>query len=173
MKAVKLIHQQVVKGANFDQNSQNWDTRFDHNHLRITRIIRCLRVLGLEDEALAFFKTLNETTTQTSDRSREFWRRAAERDLNIRPDLETDDEEDNSVGVRFLREYEKQRKADACAKETVASSAEEETGEAGSSEVNNASIAADQEGAVASEVAPTIPGTEASTVPGDEKTLAT
>jgi hypothetical protein len=45
-----------------------------------------------------------------SSRSREYWRRAAERDLNLRPDLETNDEEDNSIGLRFLREYEVERK---------------------------------------------------------------
>lgn len=46
-----------------------------------------------------------------SSRSREFWRRAAERDLNLRPDLEIDDESDNTIGPKFLREYELERKA--------------------------------------------------------------
>lgn len=45
-----------------------------------------------------------------SSRSREFWRRAAERDLNLRPDLEIHDEEDNTIGPKFLREYEVKRK---------------------------------------------------------------
>jgi len=101
----------VSKGDNYDVNSENWDSRFDHNHLRITRIIRCLRVLGLEDEAKAFLSALENSTTRVSSRSREFWRRAAERDLNLRPDLEIDDESDNTIGQKFLREYELERKS--------------------------------------------------------------
>lgn len=76
----------------------------DHNHLRISRIIRSLRVLGLEKEAQAFYQALENTKPmRASDRSREFWRRAAERSLNIRPDLEVRDEQDDSVGPEFLR----------------------------------------------------------------------
>lgn len=133
---------QVVKGANYEKNSKNWDSRFDHNHLRITRIIRCLRVLGLEEEALAFYKALEENTTQASDRSREFWRRAAERDLNLKPDLETDDEEDNSIGLKFLREFEVQRKKDAKEKEAATVAAAEEEVEAGI-KVENAGAGSD------------------------------
>lgn len=37
----------IRKGANFDDNAaQTWLTSGDHNHLRITRIIRCMRILG-------------------------------------------------------------------------------------------------------------------------------
>lgn len=100
------------KGDDYKTNSKNWDTRFDHNHLRITRIIRCLRVLGLEDEAQAFRDALEENTTLVSQKSREFWRRAAERALNLRPDLEIRDEAGNSVGLSFLREYEQKRKTE-------------------------------------------------------------
>jgi hypothetical protein len=102
---------QVGKGDNYDEHSENWDTRFDHNHLRITRIIRCLRVLGFEDEAKAFHKTLEATTMKVSYRSREFWRRAAERALNLRPDLDIYDEDDTTIGPGFLREFEIARQA--------------------------------------------------------------
>jgi hypothetical protein len=88
----------------------------DHNHLRITRIIRSLRVLGLEDEAHAFRAALEENGTHTSNRSREFWRRAAERSLNLRPDLEIADESDHSIGPKFLREFEQKRKTMEVAK---------------------------------------------------------
>jgi hypothetical protein len=67
-------------------------------------------VLGLEDEAGAFYSALEDSTTRVSPRSREFWRRAAQRDLNLRPDLEVDDERDNTIGLKFLREYELRRK---------------------------------------------------------------
>ncbi|KAI9046642.1 hypothetical protein LZ554_009384 [Drepanopeziza brunnea f. sp. 'monogermtubi'] len=106
----------VCRGENFDQQSRVWDCRFDHNHLRITRIIRCLRVLGLEEEALAFRATLESSTIHVSARSREFWRRAAERSLNLRPDFEDDDidgEDDLTVGPAFLREFEQRRKEQA------------------------------------------------------------
>jgi len=42
---------------------------------------------------------------RVSDRSREFWRRAAERALNIRPDADVKDEQDDGVGPVFLREW--------------------------------------------------------------------
>ncbi|KAE8441407.1 hypothetical protein EG329_004996 [Mollisiaceae sp. DMI_Dod_QoI] len=100
----------VIKGENYTKHVSHWDSRFDHNHLRITRIIRCLRVLGLEDEALAFRAALEENLKCVSPRSREYWRRAAERGLNLRPDLEIADEGDDGVGPGFLREFEKERK---------------------------------------------------------------
>lgn len=100
----------VVKGDNYDKHADNWDSRFDHNHLRITRIIRSLRVLGLEDEALAFRSALEENLTRVSSISREYWRRAAERSLNLKPDLEIDDDDDDRVGPKFLREFVQERK---------------------------------------------------------------
>ncbi|PBP18237.1 hypothetical protein BUE80_DR011053 [Diplocarpon rosae] len=106
----------ITKGPNYTAHSSNWDVRFDHNHLRITRIIRCLRVLGLEDEAQAFRAALEEATVKASSRSREYWRRAAERALNLRPDLEDRDIEDEdkfTLGPKFLREFEESRKVKA------------------------------------------------------------
>lgn len=47
--APKLAHQAfpfgyyVVRGPNFRKASRNWAVRMDHNHLRITRILRCPR----------------------------------------------------------------------------------------------------------------------------------
>jgi len=102
---------QISRGDNYGEHSGNWNNRFDHNHLRITRIIRCLRVLGLEDEGKAFRTTLESSATRVDARSREFWRRAAERALNLRPDLETYDEHDTTVGPKFLREFEIERRA--------------------------------------------------------------
>ena len=83
----------------------------DHNHLRITRIIRCLRVLGLEDEAHAFRAALEENSTQAGYRSREYWRRAAQRSLNLRPDMTIADESTDTIGPEFLQEFEQKRKA--------------------------------------------------------------
>ncbi len=59
MQLAEQAHQfDVTRGPNFPQASRNWVKRFDHNHLRITRIIRCLRVLGMEAHAGAFFRAL-------------------------------------------------------------------------------------------------------------------
>ena len=93
----------VTRGPNFGINSRNWVTRFDHNHLRMTRILRSLRVLGLGDEAAAlhgFLSTDGEVTDTVSPRSQMYWRRAAERDLHLPPDEEDEDAE----GIAWLRE---------------------------------------------------------------------
>ncbi|KAH6713616.1 opioid growth factor receptor conserved region-domain-containing protein [Leptodontidium sp. MPI-SDFR-AT-0119] len=111
----------VRKGPNYDNHSDNWDVRFDHNHLRITRIIRCLRVLGLENEAQAFYAALEQNARRVSSRSREYWRRAAERTLNLRPDLDDGDirgDDDLSIGPRFLRDFEELPKHVADSKKT-------------------------------------------------------
>jgi hypothetical protein len=93
----------VTRGPNFGINSRNWVTRFDHNHLRMTRILRSLRVLGLGDEAAAlhgFLSTDEEVTDTVSPRSQMYWRRAAERDLHLPPDEEDEDVD----GIAWLRE---------------------------------------------------------------------
>jgi hypothetical protein len=46
----------ILRAANWRKAFSNWTGSFDHNHLRISRIIRCLRVLGLQTEYKAFFK---------------------------------------------------------------------------------------------------------------------
>jgi Opioid growth factor receptor (OGFr) conserved region len=50
----------VTRGPNFAAKTAGWLSPGDHNHLRITRILRCLTVLGLEAEAKAFFDCLSE-----------------------------------------------------------------------------------------------------------------
>jgi hypothetical protein len=93
----------VTRGPHFATASRNWVTRFDHNHLRMTRILRSLRVLGLEGEAAALHKFLStdeKVTSSVSPRSQMYWRRAAERDLYLPPDEEGEDAE----GIAWLRE---------------------------------------------------------------------
>lgn len=96
-------------------HNQKWITRFDHNHLRITRILRSLRVLGLEKEADAFFKMLywmcqalkceGPEECVISDTSLKFWTRAAKRPLFLAPE----DEGDEGRGRGFLYELERGR----------------------------------------------------------------
>ncbi|KAI4280065.1 MAG: hypothetical protein L6R38_004731, partial [Xanthoria sp. 2 TBL-2021] len=83
---------QVITADNFTSASRNWITRFDHNHLRITRIIRSCRVLGLEAEAEAFYEALTDIAGERrgvfSRKTLIFWRRAAERPLHLAPEDE-------------------------------------------------------------------------------------
>jgi hypothetical protein len=99
---------------------RNWLKRFDHNHLRISRIIRfvilscssiiqgdvlisidrSLRILGLEPVASAFYQALVQNATGVSERSLMYWDRAARRPLHLAPD----ENDESAEGVDFLRE---------------------------------------------------------------------
>jgi len=50
----------VTRAPNFTVKATVWLSPGNHNHLRITRILRCLSLLGLEAEARAFFDCLSE-----------------------------------------------------------------------------------------------------------------
>jgi hypothetical protein len=71
----------VQPSAGFAAKSANWLNPNNHNHLRITRILKCLRLLGLEREANAFFDCLAELYTSErrkpqpgiTERTFEFW----------------------------------------------------------------------------------------------------
>jgi hypothetical protein len=71
----------VVRAENFAERAQNWLWPGNHNHLRLTRILRSLRVLGLGAESAALFATLDEIYREFPDRISErtfaFWRDAA------------------------------------------------------------------------------------------------
>ncbi|KAM0795316.1 opioid growth factor receptor conserved region-domain-containing protein [Usnea florida] len=105
----------ISPGSNFPLASKRWLKRFNHNHLRITRIIRSLRILGLEPQALLFFNALNAVydngRSGIGARSMMFWRRAAERPLYLAPE----DERDEGRGQAFLYEFEERRRADGVA----------------------------------------------------------
>jgi hypothetical protein len=95
----------VTPAKNWNKASKGWVKRFSHNHLRLTRIIRSLRVLGLEVEAQLFFQALVEVYEKTgkiSETSLRFWTRATERPLYLAPE----DEEDTGTGIGFLYEFE-------------------------------------------------------------------
>ena len=48
----------VIEAHNFKTRATSWLTPGNHNHLRITRIIRSTRLLGLDSESAAFFEAL-------------------------------------------------------------------------------------------------------------------
>ena len=80
----------IVRAPGYRKKFANWAIRFDHNHLRITRILRCLRVLGIQTEYIAFFDALERTwqdpKISISDRSMGYWRLAVTRPLHLAPD---------------------------------------------------------------------------------------
>ena len=80
----------IVRSPDFATKSRNWNVRMDHNHLRITRILRSLRVLGLEEECKAFFDALEtlfkSDDNNIGDNSMKYWRRALENPIHIAPD---------------------------------------------------------------------------------------
>ncbi|KAI9746016.1 MAG: hypothetical protein M1818_000697 [Claussenomyces sp. TS43310] len=98
----------VIQAENWESASRIWVTRFNHNHLRITRVIRSLRVLGLGDEAVAFKDALTQDYLKrdVSPKSMLYWTRAACRPLHIAPDVDEGEEQD-VVGQKFLRDSEK------------------------------------------------------------------
>jgi hypothetical protein len=81
----------LVPASNYQKMFRNWVLRFDHNHLRITRVLRSLRVLGLQEECDAFFSMLvqvYEKFEKINERSFIYWKRAVERPIWIAPDDE-------------------------------------------------------------------------------------
>ncbi|KAF2442919.1 hypothetical protein P171DRAFT_474239 [Karstenula rhodostoma CBS 690.94] len=80
----------VIRGPNFEERSKNWCVQMDHNHLRISRILRSLRVLGLQRQCEAFYEALthvyNDPKIAIGKSSMMFWRRAAQEPLHIAPD---------------------------------------------------------------------------------------
>jgi hypothetical protein len=75
----------VTRAPNFATKAAKWLSPGNHNHLRITRILRCLNVLGLEPEARAFFSCLaeiyedeqNKPIPAISNETIEYWRKAS------------------------------------------------------------------------------------------------
>lgn len=75
----------VTPAPNFAERADNWLSYSNHNHLRITRILKSLCLLGLKEEADAFFRTLDglygterqRTNPRISEKTYKFWRAAA------------------------------------------------------------------------------------------------
>jgi Opioid growth factor receptor (OGFr) conserved region len=75
----------VVEGPRFAPAARNWLHAGNHNHLRLTRILRSLRVLGLEQESAALWEALRGLYEREKAAGRRtitaetfvFWRQAA------------------------------------------------------------------------------------------------
>jgi hypothetical protein len=74
----------VKRALYFEEASANWISPGNHNHLRITRILKSLLILGLEEEALAFYGCLKDiyraecakSSPGISEATLSFWQRA-------------------------------------------------------------------------------------------------
>jgi hypothetical protein len=68
----------IEPAANFRERAKVWLRPHNHNHLRITRIIKSLQLLGLEVEARAFFDCLagiyhSQSTQAISAETFRYW----------------------------------------------------------------------------------------------------
>ncbi|HXM96811.1 MAG TPA: opioid growth factor receptor-related protein [Candidatus Dormibacteraeota bacterium] len=59
----------VVCAPDFAERAANWITPNNHNHLRITRILKSLRLLGLKTNASAFYDCLLEICRQEFEKA--------------------------------------------------------------------------------------------------------
>jgi hypothetical protein len=75
----------LTEGPRFRKASRNWLHEGNHNHLRLTRMLRSLRVLGLEREATLLWEALRTVYERERSAGRRtistqtfaFWRQAA------------------------------------------------------------------------------------------------
>jgi hypothetical protein len=72
----------VSKSKDFAPRAQNWLSPYNHNYLRITRILTSLRLLGLENYARAFFACLRQIFREEQDKiggvTFGYWKRAVD-----------------------------------------------------------------------------------------------
>jgi hypothetical protein len=71
----------IRRSAIFAERARVWLTPMNHNHLRITRILRCLCLMGLRAEARAFLAALSavyqeEPRPPISSGTLRYWREA-------------------------------------------------------------------------------------------------
>lgn len=68
---------EIKMSDSFDERSKVWLTKNNHNHLRITRILKCLQYFELEAESKAFFNCLVEIKAKhpnkITDATWKFW----------------------------------------------------------------------------------------------------
>jgi hypothetical protein len=76
----KKLSESVVKFTSFlESTSKTWLVEYNHNHLRITRMLRCLCVLGMRTTAETLLnKMVFKASGIVSDTSIKFWQHAVE-----------------------------------------------------------------------------------------------
>jgi hypothetical protein len=72
----------IDKSVDYPNRKIEWVCMFNHNYLRITRILKCLMILGLQDEAQAFYNCLQqiyrEESEQIGGETFQYWKNAVE-----------------------------------------------------------------------------------------------
>ncbi|MDZ8188379.1 MAG: opioid growth factor receptor-related protein [Nostoc sp. ChiSLP02] len=67
----------ISKSEDYPNRKREWVCIFNHNYLRITRILKCLMALGLENEAQAFYECLrqiyHENSNQIGAKTFQYW----------------------------------------------------------------------------------------------------
>ena len=70
----------IIRSNSWEERSRNWLRLGNHNHLRLTRILKSLLILGLKDYAYALFEALNavfpEKSSAISATTMGYWKRA-------------------------------------------------------------------------------------------------
>ncbi|MEH2254860.1 opioid growth factor receptor-related protein [Nostoc sp.] len=57
----------ISQSEDYPNRKREWVSIFDHNYLRITRILKCLMTFGLENEAQAFYECLRQIYHENSE----------------------------------------------------------------------------------------------------------
>ena len=85
IKSSDLAKNNIVKSSkwflSFLRRNSHWRRRHDHNYLRITRIIKSLRLLVSDDEADTFYQLIlnilsEEDRLKINSETHEFWKSA-------------------------------------------------------------------------------------------------
>lgn len=61
----------LESASNFDSRKHTWAEGFTHNHLRITRMITSMKLLGFSDYAYALYDYVSDFTA--SENSKKYW----------------------------------------------------------------------------------------------------
>ena len=103
----------IRPSPSFNPSTSPITTRMNHNHLRLTRILRSLRVLGLGPSAEALYRCLTTDLNgieaglcpgRIGRKTLMYWERAARRDVAVAPDQDHDFEDKGDGGGNWLRE---------------------------------------------------------------------
>ena len=82
IKQNENIQKNIIKSSlwflSFLKRNHQWKNKYDHNQLRITRIIKSLRLLVSDNEADRFYKSILELlgNAKVNNTTLEFWKNA-------------------------------------------------------------------------------------------------
>ena len=83
LKESHQIRENIMKSSSwflsFLKRNDHWKSKYDHNQLRITRVIECLRLLVSDEEADNFYNNvlvLIKDSNQVNMRTLNFWENA-------------------------------------------------------------------------------------------------